>query len=92
MELFAAFFSRREDVNDVNVLAAAAGRADLSVAEAVAVLDEARYAEAVRTEQQQWLDREVHAVPTFLFNGQVTVPGAQEAGTFVRVLERLVAS
>ena len=55
------------------------------------MLAEQRYAAVVRSEQQQWLDREVHAVPTFLFNGQVTVPGAQEAGTFVRVLERLGA-
>ncbi len=92
LELFAAFFSRREDVSDVNVLAAAAGRVDLSVAEAMAVLEDGRYAAVVREEQQQWLDREVHAVPTFLFNQRYQVPGAQEAGTFVRVFDKIVAS
>jgi predicted DsbA family dithiol-disulfide isomerase len=92
MILFEAFFSRREDVSDINVLVAAAGRASLPFAEAMDVLESGRYAEAVRREQRQWLDREVHAVPTFLFNSKYLVPGAQEAETFVRVLERLLAS
>ena len=92
LALFEAFFSRREDVSDPGLLAEVAGRAGLPANEAREVLEDHRYAEVVRGEQQQWLDREVHAVPTFLFNGQVTVPGAQEADTFVRVLERLGAS
>lgn len=91
LALFEAFFSRREDVSDPELLAEVAGRTGLPAAEAREVLEDQRYAAVVRSEQQQWLDREVHAVPTFLFNGQVTVPGAQEAGTFVRVLERLGA-
>jgi predicted DsbA family dithiol-disulfide isomerase len=90
LELFAAFFSRRKDVSDVNVLAAAAGRVDLSVAEAETILEDGRYAAVVREEQQQWLDREVHAVPTFLFNGRYQVPGAQEAETFIRVFDKIV--
>jgi predicted DsbA family dithiol-disulfide isomerase len=43
----------------------------------------------VRSEQQLWLDRDVHAVPAFVFNEQYMVPGAQEAETFVRVLKKL---
>lgn len=89
LALFAAFFSQREDVNSPEVLVAAAGRVGLDTDEARAVLEDARFAAAVRAEQQRWLDREVHAVPTFFFNGGYTVPGAQEADTFVRVLERL---
>lgn len=92
LELFAAFFSRREDVSDVNVLAACAGRAGLPVADAMAVLEDGRYAQAVRAGEQRWLEQGVHAVPTFLFNGRYQVPGAQEAETFVRVLDRLAAS
>jgi predicted DsbA family dithiol-disulfide isomerase len=91
LELFAAFFNRGEDVSNVDVLAAAAGRADLPVAEAMAVLEDERYATEVRSEQQRWLDRDVHAVPTFLFNGRYQVPGAQEAETFVRVLDKIAA-
>jgi len=35
------------------------------------------------------LDKEVHAVPTFLFNQKYMVPGAQEAETFVQVLNKI---
>lgn len=89
LELFDAFFSFRQDVSDVQVLAAAAGRVGLSETEALAVAEDGRYAQAVREEQQVWLDQEVHAVPTFLFNQKYRVPGAQEAETFVRVLNKI---
>jgi len=88
LALFEAFFSRRENVGDDQVLATVAARVGLSSAEAIAVLEDARYADAVREEQQLWLDRDVHAVPAFVFNGQYMVSGAQEADTFVRVLTR----
>ena len=89
LALFDAFFSFREDVSDGQVLAAVAGRAGLSVTEALEVAEDGRYAQAVREEQQIWLDKEVHAVPTFLFNQKYRVPGAQEAETFVRVLKKI---
>jgi predicted DsbA family dithiol-disulfide isomerase len=91
LSLFEAFFSRREDVNDPAVLVAVAGRAGLDSAQAGVVLSEARYASVVRQEQQQWLDREVHAVPTFVFQQQYIVPGAQEAEAFVRLLQKIQA-
>jgi predicted DsbA family dithiol-disulfide isomerase len=91
LALFEAFFSRRENVNDPTVLADVAGRAGLDSAEADAVLSDARYAAAVREEQQYWLERDVHAVPTFYFQQQYMVPGAQEAETFVRLLEKVRA-
>jgi predicted DsbA family dithiol-disulfide isomerase len=89
LALFDAFFSFREDVSDVQVLAAAAGRVGLPVTEALEVAEDGRHAQAVREEQQIWLDKEVHAVPTFLFNQKYMVPGAQEAETFVRVLNKI---
>jgi len=89
LALFDAFFTRREDVSDEQVLATVAGRAGLSAEEAMAVLSDERYATPVRDAQQLWLDREVHAVPNFVFNEQFSVPGAQEAGTFVRLLNRI---
>jgi predicted DsbA family dithiol-disulfide isomerase len=89
LALFEAYFSRREDVNDTGVLTAVAGRAGLDSAQASAVLSDARYASVVRQEQQEWLDREVHAVPTFFFQQQYVVPGAQEAEAFVRLLQKI---
>ena len=87
--LFEAFFTRREDVSDAHVLAEAAGRAGLPATEALAVLEGGGFAQVVREQQQLWLDREVHAVPNFVFNQRYTVPGAQDAETFVRVLNKL---
>ncbi len=92
LELFDDFFTHRKDVSDRNVLVAAAGRVGLPTDEAMAVLESGRFAGVVRGEEQQWLDREVHAVPTFFFNGRYQVPGAQEAETFVRILEKIAAS
>jgi predicted DsbA family dithiol-disulfide isomerase len=89
LALFDAFFSFREDVSDGQVLAATAGRVGLPVTEALEVAEDGRYAQAVREEQQIWLDKDVHAVPTFLFNQKYMVPGAQEAETFVRVLNKI---
>ena len=89
LALFEAFFSRRENVSDPEVLATVAARAGLDSAEAREVLESARYAGVVRAEQARWLDKEVHAVPAFFFNNGFPVPGAQESETFVRVLNRL---
>ncbi|MFT5483418.1 MAG: putative DsbA family dithiol-disulfide isomerase [Halieaceae bacterium] len=89
LELFESFFSRGEDISAAAVLVAAADTVGLSRAEAVEVLDDHRYEQIVREEQSIWLEREVHAVPTFVFNDEYVVPGAQEAETFVRVLSKV---
>ena len=89
LALFESFFTRGEDVSVDEVLVSVAGRVGLPEDEARAVLEDARYAEAVRAEQREWLDREVYAVPTFYFDSKYQVPGAQESETFVRVLNRL---
>jgi len=89
LTLFDAFFSSRQDVSNGQILAAAAGRVGLSETEALSIVEDGRYARTVREEQQIWLDKEVRAVPTFLFNQKFMVPGAQEAETFVRVLDKL---
>jgi len=89
LALFEAFFSQREDVSDLDVLAHTAKTVGLDQVEALAVLGDDRYAAVVRAEQQHWLERDVHAVPTFLFNGKYPVPGAQDAETFVRILNKI---
>lgn len=91
MALFKAFFSERQDVSDHQVLVGAAGGVGLSESAAREVLTSGRYADAVREDQRWWLDREIHAVPAFIFNDKYSVLGAQEADTFVRVLTKLEA-
>ncbi len=89
LALFEAFFSRQLDVSQDAVLIETAVSVGLPEDEAAAVLSDGRYGEAVRTEQYRWLHKEVHAVPNFVFNKEYVVPGAQEAETFVRVLNRI---
>lgn len=89
MALFSAFFQRREDVSDVALLPQIAERAGLNGADAASVLENGRYAQLVRDAQEHWRDQEVHAVPTFYFQGKYLVPGAQEAETFERLLMRI---
>lgn len=89
LALFSAFFSQRQDVSKEEVLVSAAGGVGLSETDAQEVLSSGRYAHEVREDQRWWLDREIHAVPAFIFNDKYSVLGAQEADTFVRVLEKL---
>ncbi|MEH6593413.1 MAG: DsbA family oxidoreductase [Halioglobus sp.] len=91
LALFTAFFTHHQDVNDIEVLAAVSEGIGLSGAEARTVLGDGRYAQAVRQAQHGWLEKEVHAVPNFVFNNQYIVPGAQEAESFVRLLEKILA-
>ncbi len=89
MALFEAFFSRRENVGDPHFLTVIAGRAGLDESGARQVLESGCYADTVRSEQALWLDKDVHAVPMFFFNEGFPVPGAQDAQTFLRVLNKL---
>ena len=91
LALFEAFFTRREDVSDTAVLVDVAGRAGLNCSEASVILSEQSYAAAVRAEQQYWLEQEIYAVPTFVFQQQYIVPGAQETESFVRLLKKIQA-
>ena len=89
LALFEAFFSLREDVSEDETLARLAGKVGLSSASAMEVLADARYADAVRAEQKLWLGRNISAAPTFVFNQQYMLQGAQDAKIFVQVLSRI---
>lgn len=89
LALFSAFFERRENVNDAGLLVEVAARVGLDPSAAAEVLADGRYAQAVREAQAHWRDQEVHAVPTFYFQGKYLVPGAQESETFERILTRI---
>jgi len=89
LALFEAFFSLREDVSQDEVLARVAGKVGLSSADAMEILADARYADAVRAEQKLWLGRNISAAPTFVFNQHYMVQGAQDTETLVQVLGRI---
>jgi predicted DsbA family dithiol-disulfide isomerase len=90
--LFEAFFTDGKDVSDPGVLADVCAAVGLEREEALAVLADARYGQAVREDQRQWIEQGIQAVPTFVVNGQYMVQGAQDSEAFGRMLDKLLAS
>ncbi len=89
LELFRTYFTDQANIADDMVLLDAVERAGLDRAEAEAVLADGRYAARVDAEVAHWQDRNITGVPAFIINNSYMVPGAQEAETFVKVLERV---
>jgi len=89
LALFESFFSKQENVDDPNVLAAVAARVGLDQAEALGVLEDARYAADVREQERFWLSQGIQAVPSFILNRRYLIPGAQEPDVFVEAFGRL---
>lgn len=91
LAMFKAFFSDGQDLSNTAVLQSVAASVGLPEAQALAVLEDQRYANDVRVAQQNWLEKDVHAVPAFSFNQQYPLPGAQGEATFLRFLEKVIA-
>lgn len=89
LALFESFFSRQENVDDPAILETVAVRAGLDAAEAASVLEDARYAEAVREQERFWLSQGIQSVPSFILDRRYLIPGAQDVDVFVNALERL---
>ncbi len=89
LALFAAFFTRREDLNDVNMLADAAGGIGLDRDAALTMLETGEKAQVVRDKEQFWTSRGISAVPAMIFERQHLVTGAQGEETYARILQEL---
>lgn len=90
LELFNAYFTRNENVDDVAVLASAAERVGLDRTEAAAVLEDGRYRHIVKEIAQSWHPRGIAAVPTFIYNGKYMIPGAQDPAVHLKVFEKIL--
>ena len=89
LALFAAFFTRREDLNNVDVLADVAASIGLDRDTARAMLDSEDRAESVREKERFWTSRGVTGVPAMTFNRQHLVTGAQGEENYVNILKQL---
>jgi predicted DsbA family dithiol-disulfide isomerase len=88
--LFHAYFTEQKNVSDDAVLLDAVEAAGLDRAAAARALDDPRYDTIVEAEFAHWLDQNINGVPAFIVNGKYMIPGAQDADTFVRVLEKVM--
>ncbi len=84
--LFHCYFSRGRDVSDREVLANAAVEAGLDFEEAVAVLEDQRYANAVRDAQKVSISGGIQGVPAVIVNQRELMVGAQGVENYKKVL------
>lgn len=90
LALFRAYFTEQKNVADNAVLLDAVESAGLDRVEAAAVLADGRHAGVVRGEENYWAEQNITGVPAFIINGKYMIPGAQDAETFGRVLEKVL--
>ena len=89
MALFAAHFTRNENLTDAGVLSRAAEAAGFDRAEAAEVLASGRYAADVRAAEELWRSRGISSVPAVVVEGQYLISGGQPAEVFERALREI---
>lgn len=87
--LFSAHFTQNRDLADHEVLADIAAEVGLDRSEALAVLQDQRFAQAVRQEMTQWQQQGIDSVPAFVFEQKYLVNGAQGVENFKNILTQL---
>jgi predicted DsbA family dithiol-disulfide isomerase len=87
--LLRAYFVEGANVGDPDTLAAIGDEVGLDPARVRQVLDGDLGLAEVRAELARAADLEITAVPTYVFEGRWTVPGAQDPEVFMNVLDRV---
>lgn len=85
-----AYFTYGKNIGDIDVLADCAESAGINRAEAHTFLNSDELVDEVRSEIAEAAEYGVTAVPTFIINGQWSVPGAQDVEMFERIIERML--
>ena len=91
LALFQAYFTDQRNVSDADVLLDAVEAAGLDRTAAKSALEDPRYDQLVEEELRHWDAQNITGVPAFIVNGKYMIPGAQDADTFVRVLDKIIA-
>jgi len=86
--LLRAYFTEGEDIGDRSVLVRLGAEAGLDADEVRQVLDEQRYADAVRADESEAARLGVSAVPFFVVDRKYGIAGAQPAEQILAVLEQ----
>ncbi len=87
--LLVAHFTNARELSDKQVLADIAAEIGLDRKEAIAVLEDQRFAEEVRHAQQHWRQQGIQSVPSIIFNQKHLVSGAQGVENFKNILQQL---
>jgi len=89
LALFEAFFTRREDLNNIIVLATVAESVGLDSKAARTMLESGDRARTVREKELFWTTRGITGVPAMIFDRQHLVTGAQGEENYGRILRHL---
>lgn len=89
LALFKAYFQDNRDVSDEAVLLDVAE--SVGIADAAAWLADEKLSEAVRAEENIWIDRNVSGVPAIILDGKYMIPGAQGVENFKSIVEKVQA-
>ncbi len=89
MALFTAHFTNRRNLSDTAVLADIAGEIGLDRAEALAVLEDQRFAKTVREAEIFWQRQGIQGVPAVIFDRKHLVTGAQGVENYTSILGQL---
>jgi len=87
--LFTAHFQEHKNLSDIAVLADIAAGIGLERETALAVLEDQRFAAAVREAEQFWQGQGINSVPAVIFNQRHLVSGAQGVENFTSILKQL---
>lgn len=90
LKYVAAFFSNRKDISDRTILLEELEKVGLDKNEAIARLNSETAINKVIEEENMWKSMGVSAVPTFVFNRESALSGAQPVDVFKQVLTELL--
>ena len=84
-----AYHGQGLNPSDPQLLARLVGEAGLDALEAVAVLNEGRYAEEVRAAEAEWQRAGIQSVPSIVINRQHLIQGGQPPEVFKQALRQI---
>jgi predicted DsbA family dithiol-disulfide isomerase len=91
LALFEAYFTRRENLIETDVLVNVATSIGLDGASARAMLSSGEKADLVRQKQQFWTGRGIQGVPAMVFRQRHLVTGAQGEDNYAKILQHLTS-
>ena len=89
--LFKAYFTNQLDVSDRSVLVEQAVSLGMDRSEATAVLEDQRYADEVRRNEQLWVSRGIQGVPAVILEQKYLLSGAQGVENFSAAIRQVAA-
>ena len=90
--LLGAYFTEGRSPEDHAVLMDAVAAAGLDAPRAAEILAGGEYADAVREEEQRYLDHGIHAVPAVVIEGRHLIQGGQPPEVFEQALRQIAQS